>query len=48
MAAPCKALTRETSGKLAPLHKSVPPVTKGLGEIGKALIAEGASASARG
>ncbi len=37
-----KKLTQEISGNLAALHKSVPQVMKGFGEMGKAAIADGA------
>ncbi|HBP0979034.1 carboxymuconolactone decarboxylase family protein [Comamonas sp. Y6] len=37
-----KQLTQDVMANLAPLHKGVPQVMKGFGEMGKAAIADGA------
>ena len=37
-----KQLTQDVMANLAPLHKGVPQVMKGFGDIGKAAIADGA------
>lgn len=41
-----KDLTQEVKTNLAALHKTVPQVMKGFGELGKAAMAEGALAAA--
>ena len=37
-----KQLTKDVTANLAPLHKGVPQVMKGFGDMGKAAIADGA------
>lgn len=37
-----KQLTQDVTANLAPLHKGVPQVMKGFGDMGKAAIADGA------
>ena len=37
-----RELTHEIMGNLAPLHKGLPQVMKGFGDMGKAAMADGA------